>query len=123
MQITALDSVTLWKMYIWSGVKALEELKEGDGVVILRTAGGQEHRFEVFREDPDKTVDRMVDRLKQTGETHVAYLTMMWGNHWLDVPSGKMVKALIELNRENVETKVLLIGQENFLIKTLADMT
>lgn len=121
MKATTDNKKILWQMYIWSGIKALSEQKDGDGVVILRTEKGNEYCFPVYRNEPFVDVMTLTDTLRKAEDIRVCYLTMMWNNHWLDVPPCVLRKALIELTLDNAEVNILLIGEENFLIRTLND--
>lgn len=121
MKISAYDERILWKMYIWSGVRALTELEDSDGVVILRTERDNEYRFPVYLNASSDWISHVLDTLRKAEDVQVRYLTLMWKNHWLDMPPNAMVKGLIKLASENMNAKVLLIGEENFNIKAFSD--
>lgn len=114
---TRKDEIILWQMYIHSGVRAIREEPEAEGITLLRTASGREYRFRLFRDD----IPGFIDVLTQNGDTHVLYLVHVWKNHWLDVPSHDLRKALTALHPENENALLMLIGEENFSVFTIRE--
>lgn len=116
---TSKDSVALWQMYIHSGVSAIARNPDADGITILRTEQGRECCFPIVLKQLD--VAPIIDDLKLTGDTRIPYLIHVWKNHWLDLPPYDLRKALLALNPENRDTRLMLIGEESFRILTLAE--
>lgn len=116
---TPKDSVALWQMYIHSGVKAIAQYPDADGITILRTEQGKEYCFPVVLKQLD--VAPFINDLKQVGDTRIPYLIHVWKNHWLDLPPFDLRKALLALTPENGDARLMLIGEESFQILTLAD--
>lgn len=122
MRTSSNDGKILWKMYIWSGVKALSRLSGEDGVVILRTEKENEYCFPVYQKGSIMDVAALTDTLRKADDIRVSYLTMMWSNHWLDQPPYVLKQALIELTMVDADAKFMTIGEESFLVRSLNDM-
>lgn len=118
------DEAVLWKMYIWSGVSAISEAADADGVVILRTKHDREFRFPFHLTDsPAIWSQNIADTLVREDDMNVLYLIYIWKNHWLDVPAADLRKKLLSLHPDNKNARVLLIGEESFVIKTLSQIS
>lgn len=76
MKTSSNDEKILWKMYIWSGVKALSRLSGEDGVVILRTEKENEYCFPVYQKGSIMDVTALTDTLRKADDIRVSYLTM-----------------------------------------------
>lgn len=122
METASNDAKTLWKMYIWSGIKALSQLHGGDGVVILRTEKKNEYCFPVYREGVSVDTAALIDTLKKADDIRVSHLTMMWSNHWLDQPPYVLKQALTALTMDNADAKFMTIGEECFQIRSLKEI-
>lgn len=119
---TQKDEIALWQMYIWSGTKAIQDLPDADGITILRTARGSEYRFPLYMKEPFvDSVQQAVDTLTQKDDTQVLYLVHIWKNHWLDLPSRGLREALTALHSENKHARMMLIGEESFVILSVED--
>lgn len=117
------DETMLWKMYIWSGVAAISEVSDADGIVILRTKHDREFRFPFRMTDSLAAWSQdLVDTLAQEYDTNALYMIYVWKNHWLDVPAADLRKKLLSLHPQNEKTLVILIGEEGFVIKTLSQI-
>lgn len=117
------DASTLWKLYIWSGVSAIAEVPDADGFAILRTEHNQEYRFPFHTTDSVSTwAQNVTDSLSVKNDTHIRYLIFVWKNHWLDVPAADLRKKLLDLHPENRDAKIMLIGQDGFIITTLSQV-
>lgn len=122
MKTSSNDDKILWKMYIWSGVKALSQLGDGDGVVILRTEKENEYCFPVYQKGSIVDVAALTDTLRKADDIRVSYLTMMWSNHWLDQPPYVLKQALTELTMDNADAMFMTIGEESFQVRSLNEM-
>lgn len=114
---TRQDEIALWQMYIWSGTRAIEEAPEADGITIVRTAKGKEYRFPLSLDKP--FVPQVTATLTEAEDTHILYLIHVWKNHWLDVPSYGLRQALMALHPENKNAHLMLIGEKNFVIRSM----
>lgn len=117
------EEITLWKMYIWSGVAAISKAADADGVVILQVEQGREFCFPFYMKDSMQVwVQGIIDTLMAEATLHIPYLIYIWKNHWLDVPAADLRKKMISLHPENKNTLILLIGEEGFVVKTLSQI-
>ena len=116
---TRKDEIALWQMYIHSGTKAIAEAPNADGVTIVRTASGNEYNFPISLDKP--FVPQVIDTLTDAADTHILYLVHIWKNHWLDIPSYGLRQALTVLHPENIHARLMLIGEENFIIRSVQD--
>lgn len=116
---TRKDEIALWRMYIYSGTSAIADAPNAEGITIVRTAKGNEYRFPISMENP--FVQSVIEALTGAADTHVLYLIHVWKNHWLDVPSYGLRQALTALHPENKKARLMLIGEENFIIRSLED--
>ena len=112
---TRQDEVILWQMYMFSGVRAIREAPEAEGITLVRTVSGREYCCH-FSGDP---VPGFVERLVREGDSQVRYLVHVWKDHALDLPSYDLRKALLELHPENKNALMLLTGAENFIVRSL----
>lgn len=120
---TRQDEVALWQMYIWSGIQAIAEFPEADGVEILRTASGKEYRFPMTLGNYAGEMERLVKTLAEDGETQISYLCHVWKNHGLDLPGAALRDGLIQLNPGNQNTLTMVCGEENFILRSLEELS
>lgn len=116
---TPQDEVALWQMYIWSGIQAIAEFPEADGIEILRIDSGKEYRFPMTLDHYAQDMKAAVQTLTEDGQTRVTYLCHVWKNHGLDVPGAALREGLMQLNPENQNTLTMVCGEERFIIQTL----
>ena len=116
---TPQDEVSLWQMYIWSGIQAIAEFPEPDGIEILRTDSGKEYRFPMTLGHYAQDMKAAMQVLTEDGQTRVTYLCHVWKNHGLDAPGAALREGLIQLNPENQNTLTMVCGEERFIIQTL----
>ena len=114
--MTEHDQITLWRMYIHSGIRELEKAKDADGVTIIRT-GEKEYCFPIDLNAD--FVSPILAALRQ--DSKVDYIVHMWKNHWLDLPAYDLRKGLVELCPENKDAKLMLIGEDGFVIHTIGE--
>ena len=116
---TAADERTLSQLYRHSGIPAIDETPEAEGITILRTGKGQEYRFPFsFQENFTAEV---VAALTAAGDPQVLYILHIWTNHALDVPSYELREALLALHPENRNTRMLLVGEKGFHIRSIEE--
>ena len=113
------DEIDLYRMYVHTGIKAIENAPDADAVVILRTANGKEHCFPISI--GCAFVPQIVSTLDASQETHILYLVHIWKNHWLDIPAYDLRKALMDIHPENKSAKTMLIGENSFIIRSIED--
>lgn len=106
-------------MYIWSGIQAIAEFPEADGIEILRTDSGKEYRFPMTLGHYAQDMKAAMQVLTEDGQTRVTYLCHVWKNHGLDAPGAALREGLIQLNPENQNTLTMVCGEERFIIQTL----
>ena len=106
----------LWRMYIHSGIRELEKAKDADGVTIIRT-GEKEYCFPIDLKTD--FVSTILAALEQ--DAKVEYIVHMWKNHWLDLPAYDLRKGLVELCPKNKDAKLMLIGEDGFVIHTIEE--
>lgn len=116
---TPQDEVALWQMYIWSGIQAIAEFPEADGIEILRIDSGKEYRVPMTLDHYAQDMKAAVQTLTEDGQTRVTYLCHVWKNHGLDVPGAALREGLMQLNTENQNTLTMVCGEERFIIQTL----
>lgn len=116
---TPQDEVSLWQMYIWSGIQAIAEFPEPDGIEILRTDSGKEYRFPMTLGHYAQDMKEAMQTLTEDGQTRLTYLCHVWKNHGLDVPGAALREGLMQLNPENQNTLTMVCGEERFIIQTL----
>lgn len=116
---TPQDEVALWQMYIWSGIQAIAEFPEADGIEILRIDSGKEYRVPMTLDHYAQDMKAAVQTLTEDGQTRVTYLCHVWKNHGLDVPGAALREGLMQLNPENQNTLTMVCGEERFIIQTL----
>ena len=112
---TRQDEITLWQMYMFSGVQAIQEAPEAEGITIVQAASGREYRYHFCTDQ----VSAFADMLTGNGDTQILYLVHVWKNHTLDVPSYDLRKALLDLHPENKDALMLLTGAENFIVRSI----
>ena len=116
---TEQDEKNLYQMYIHSGIRAIEEAPEAEGITILRTSKGKEYCFPFsFQSD---FVPNILSTLTAGEDVCVLYLLHVWKNHALDVPSYGLRQALTALHPENQKALLMLIGEENFVIRSIQE--
>lgn len=114
---TRQDEIALWKMYIYSGIRAIAQAPDADGISILQTIQGNECTIPMTMGEPLDS--RFIDSLIKTGDTRIAYMIYIWKNHWLDIPPFDLRQALLRIDPENKNTRLLFIGEENFIVRSL----
>ena len=116
---TQTDETNLYQMYIHSGIPAIEEAPQAEGITILRTDKGQEYRFP-FSFQAGFTAE-VIAALTAAGDSQVRYILHIWKNHALDVPSYDLREALLSLHPENGNARMLLAGENSFCIRSIQD--
>ena len=113
------DQTNLYQMYVFSGVRAISEHPDAEGVTLVRTAAGEEYLFP-FTGDPD-FAEKAARILTEGKNAHIRYLIHVWKDHTLDVPSYGLRKVLMELHPANGKALLMLRGENGFTIFTLGD--
>ncbi|EPY13674.1 MULTISPECIES: hypothetical protein [Paenibacillus] len=55
----------------------------------------------------------LINTLKNKGESRVLQMVTMWKNGTVDSPSMNLIKSIYEMNKENLETEVMLFGKKH----------
>ena len=116
---TGQDQHFLYQMYVFSGISAIENAPDAEGITIVRTAKGTEYRFPLYMDKP--FIPEAIATLTEAEDTHILYLIHVWKNHWLDVPSYGLRQALMALHPENKNALMMLAGETGFTVLPLGD--
>lgn len=60
--------------------------------------------------------------LKQNNDTNVVKILTMWKDGSIDLPSYSLLKALVKMNKDNINADILLQGKERYIIKKIAEI-
>ena len=60
--------------------------------------------------------------LKQNNDTNVVKILTMWKDGSIDLPSYSLRKALVKMNKDNINADVLLQGKERYIIKKISEI-
>ena len=116
---TAVDETSLSQLYRHSGIPAIDEAPEAEGVTILRTTKGQEYCL-LFSFQENFT-QNIIHLLTAADDRQILYIIHVWKNHALDVPSYDLREALLSLHPENRNARMLLVGEKNFHIRSIEE--
>ena len=61
-------------------------------------------------------------KLVQTKDTDVKYIICKWNGYSVDVPSWSFRKKLLEINSNNANAKILLLGFDGYIVKNVKDI-
>lgn len=113
------DEICLYRMYVFSAVRAMAEHPEAEGITLVRTAAGEEYSFP-FPGDPDFT-EKTARVLMEGKSAPIRYLIHVWKDHTLDVPSYGLRQAFLKLHPENGNALLMLNGENGFAVLPLGE--
>ena len=106
--------------------RLLQQDPKAQQVIVVRTSENIIYSFadHDIRSGNVKEVLQFEMQLKQNGSPRITELVCLWNDNigWLDIPCWYLRKALVKMNPENKQTKVLLPDGDGFMIKTLEVM-
>jgi len=102
--------------------KELELNKTAQQVIAVRTAKNAVYSFLNNDIVSGNTTDeeQFAELLSGKEDTEITELVCMWNTSILDIPSQNFRKLLVNLNKENTKTKVLLTGNDSYLVKEMS---
>ena len=116
---TGFDKTTLHRMYLTSGISALQSHPEAEGITLVRTAKGNEYHFPFSFQA--SFVPEAVAALTGAEDIHIQYLLHIWKDRTLDVPAYSLRKALMALHPNNRDALLMLAGKTGFALLPLGD--
>lgn len=116
---TQQDTSILYRMYVFSGISAIGDFPDAEGITLVRTAKGREYRFPFTFDKP--FIPQVVAALTEAEDTHILQLIHVWKNHCLDIPSYSLRQALMALHPENKNARLMLAGENSFTILTVSE--
>ena len=101
--------------------KELDSNKTAQQVIAVRTAKSAVYSFLNNDIVSGNTTDeeQFAKLLSGKEDTEITELLCMWDTYNLDIPSQNFRKLLVNLNKENMKTKVLLVGKDSYLVKEM----
>lgn len=95
---------------------------EVDWAVVVRTKKAHTRSFVMKFEKLEESIDLFMQELIQSDDAEIKYMVCMCNNYGIDIPAYYLNRSLLEACPKNADTQVILQGEYDFAVRTIASM-